>query len=138
MDVRSAVLWQRKIVVWTVAFGALLAAGCGDETSRAEPAPTVEPCQAGGRVTGIAGRVAAPSCETVVGFAEITLFDQLMFERATTVADEAGEFAFTVDQVGGDDLYLIRAVKGSFSGRTEAPFELSGGESDFQVVRMNQ
>jgi hypothetical protein len=122
-----------------VALGFSVAAmlvGCADD---AEPPETsYQPCESKGRVDGIAGRAAAPSCETTVGFAQVTLYDALMFERATTQADADGEFSFTADTAGGDEFYILRATKGSFSGASDQPFELSGGRSDFQIVRVGQ
>jgi len=116
-------------------------AACGDEETDAAESGNSErpddPCASKGETTGIWGRVVAPSCSSFVPTPEVTLYDALQFEIATTTGDDFGEFRFAPGVLSGDGQYLIRVKKGPYSGPDQAaPFSVSGGKSGYQIVKL--
>ena len=109
-------------------------AGCGDEEGGEE----LGVCESPGTVAGIQGRVVSPACNSAVPSATVTIFDELQFEITSETAGSDGRFSFTADEIGGDGRYLIRVEKGAFSGGVTDPVGVSGGTSQFQIVRLEQ
>ncbi len=109
--------------------------GCGEDSGDGESGSNAAPCDPGQEGAGVNGRVAVPSCDKSVPFAEVVLLDQLQFEVATTTANANGEFSFGAGQLPSDGVYVLTARKGPFSGpdRPE-PFEVASGRSSFQLI----
>lgn len=127
--------WSAMVVAW-VACAAL--AACGDEeTDEGGGTRPDDPCASAGSVSGVRGRVVAPSCSTFVSSPTVTLLDALQFEVATATGDEFGEFSFSTAQLKGDGDYVILVEKGPYRGPDQpTPFRVMGGQSEYQIVKL--
>lgn len=124
------------LVTLTMTMASLVACGDEEEEGTTSERPD-DPCASKGKTSGIWGRVVAPSCATFVSAPEVTLYDALQFEVATTTGDDFGEFRFPASVLTGDGQYIVTVKKGPYSGPDRPmPFSVSGGQSDYQIVRL--
>ncbi len=123
---------KHTVFVVGMGFGLVIAAlgGCAEEEE-------VEGACAGGQRSGVQGQVMVASCSDPVFFADVTLFNELQFEVASTQADAEGRFSFPASALPGDGVFILTARSGPLRGPARpAPFSVEAGCSAFQTVKM--